>query len=97
MLQEQVLKAIYRAIDEVNLLLAEDAQIHKEETTVLLGDGAVVDSLGLINLIVAVEQCVEIDSGQAVMLTQDDALTQPNGPLQTVGSLANHVALLFNG
>jgi hypothetical protein len=46
---------------------------------------------------VAVEQRVEIDFGQAVMLMQDDALTQPAGPLQTVGSLAAHIALLLNG
>lgn len=92
---ERVLDAIFHAIDEVNALLPEDRRVPKSENTPLLGDSAVVDSLGLINVIVAVEQQVEARFGRAISLTGVDELTQPDGPLRTVGALADHVGVFL--
>lgn len=97
MVQDDVVKIIYAAIDEVNVLVAEDEQIPKTKTTPLIGDGATVNSLGLINLLVALEQQVETVLGNVVILTQDDVLLQPDGPLKTVGSLADYMLTLLDG
>jgi len=92
----RVLDAIFDAIDAVNALAPEDRRIPKSEAVELLGDAAGVDSLGLINLIVTVEQQVETRFGRTISLTGDDELTRSDGPLRTVGALADYVGALLD-
>src|SRR5687768_11065956 len=61
------------------------------ETTVLVGTDAVLDSLGVVQLIVEVEQRVEQAHGISVTLASDKAMSQKNSPFRTVGVLADHV------
>lgn len=59
--------------------------------TVLVGTDAVLDSLGVVQLIVEVEQRVESQHGIAVTLANDKAMSARNSPFRTVGVLADHV------
>lgn len=59
--------------------------------TVLVGKDAVLDSLGVVSLIVEVEQRVEAEHGVSVTLANDKAMSQRNSPFRTVGVLADHV------
>jgi acyl carrier protein len=61
------------------------------EDTVLVGDAAVLDSLGVVQLIVEVEQRVEQGHGISVTLANDKAMSQKNSPFRTIGVLADHV------
>lgn len=61
------------------------------EDTVLVGNDAVLDSLGVVQLIVEVEQRVEETHGVSVTLANDKAMSQRNSPFRTVGVLADHV------
>ena len=61
------------------------------EETVLVGADPVLDSLGVVQLIVEVEQRVEQDHGISVTLANDKAMSQKNSPFRTVGVLADHV------
>ncbi len=61
------------------------------EDTVLVGADAVLDSLGVVQLIVEVEQRVEQAHGVSVTLASDKAMSQRNSPFRTVGVLADHV------
>jgi acyl carrier protein len=61
------------------------------ETTVLVGADAVLDSLGVVQLIVEVEQRVESAHGVSVTLANDKAMSARNSPFRTVGVLADHV------
>ncbi len=61
------------------------------EETVLVGTDAVLDSLGVVQLIVEVEQRVEQNHGVSVTLASDKAMSQRNSPFRTVGVLADHV------
>jgi acyl carrier protein len=61
------------------------------EETVLVGTDAVLDSLGVVQLIVEVEQRVEERHGISVTLANDKAMSQKNSPFRTVGVLADHV------
>jgi hypothetical protein len=51
-LLDGVLRVMYDSIAEVNLQLPEHQRIEKSLTTILLGDGGRLDSLGLVNFIV---------------------------------------------
>jgi acyl carrier protein len=61
------------------------------EDTVLVGNDAVLDSLGVVQLIVEVEQRVEGTHGVSVTLANDKAMSARNSPFRTVGVLADHV------
>jgi hypothetical protein len=95
--RKDVLCAVFAAIDEVNGQLPEGSRIAPEETTPLIGGKAVVDSLGLINFIVAVEQSVDLAFGREIALTNDDELIRGDGPLLSVGTLTDHLVDLLNG
>ena len=89
--QQQVISAIYRAIDDVNMQLAPANQLKKEPQTVLFGRHAGLDSLGLVNLIVELERHIERDLGKSVSLTDPDLLTAAESPFSTVQTLAHHI------
>ena len=61
------------------------------EETVLVGNEPVLDSLGVVQLIVEIEQRVEQGHGISVTLANDKAMSQKNSPFRTVGVLADHV------
>ena len=61
------------------------------EDTVLVGSDPVLDSLGVVQLIVEVEQRVEQGHDISVTLANDKAMSARNSPFRTVGVLADHV------
>lgn len=61
------------------------------EDTVLVGNDPVLDSLGVVQLIVEVEQRVEQGHSISVTLANDKAMSARNSPFRTVGVLADHV------
>ena len=61
------------------------------EDTVLVGNGAVIDSLGVVSLIVEVEQRLEMEYDVSVTLASDRAMSQRNSPFRTVGVLADYI------
>lgn len=61
------------------------------EDTILVGNDPVLDSLGVVQLIVEVEQRVEQGFNISVTLANDKAMSARNSPFRTVGVLADHV------
>ena len=90
-----VLNLIYAAIDEVNLALPPERQIVKSPETPLFGRSSKLDSLGLVNLIVASEAQIAQATGAAVTLADERAMSQKHSPFRTVGSLSEYAATLL--
>lgn len=61
------------------------------ESTRLIGRDSVVDSLGLVTLIVALEQKLAEDYGITATIADERAMSQEKSPFRTVGSLADYV------
>ena len=89
--RDEVLAAIYRAVDEVNTLAAPDRQLPKSEDTLLLGKGSLLDSMGVVNLIVEVEGQVASTTGASVSLTDPELLEKEDNPLESIGKLADYI------
>jgi acyl carrier protein len=64
------------------------------DETVLVGKDAVLDSLGVVSLIVEVEQRVEAEHSVSVTLANDKAMSQRNSPFRTVGVLTDHIVAM---
>ena len=89
--EDRVLEIVYRAIDEINPGLPGERRLKKAPETALFGRAGALDSLGLVNLIVAVEQAVEDELGVSVALADEKAMSQSASPFRTVGTLAEYV------
>ncbi|HET7541719.1 MAG TPA: hypothetical protein VFK05_17715 [Polyangiaceae bacterium] len=88
------LNIVYASIQEVFAQTGLDAPAALNEDTVLVGKDAVLDSLGVVSLIVEVEQRVEGEHGASVTLANDKAMSQRNSPFRTVGVLTDHVVAM---
>lgn len=66
------------------------------EDTHLIGRRALLDSLGLVTLIVDLEQKIEETFDVALTLANERAMSQKNSPFLTVGSLADYICALLN-
>jgi acyl carrier protein len=90
--ERRISRCVSGAIREVNALRAPDEQIAEDEATVLAGDGGALDSLGLVNLAVALDALVEGEFGQNIGL-MGELLSAPDPTsFRTVGLLGNFVS-----
>lgn len=94
--KEKVIEMIFNVIDEINLEFPEDNRLEKSVDTILFGKSGKLDSLGLVNFIVATEQQVEENFNVLISLTDEKAMSQKNSPFKTIGTLADYIALLIN-
>lgn len=65
--------------------------------TPLFGREGLLDSLGLVTLVVAVERALEDRFGVQVSLADDRAMSQTQSPFRTVRSLAEYATRLVSG
>jgi acyl carrier protein len=68
-----------------------------DEETRLLGKRSFLDSLGLVSLIVDIEQKLNENRGYEVTIADERAMSQERSPFLTVGTLADYVLKLVNG
>lgn len=93
---QQIEAAIQAAIEEVNAVLPSGMQLSKSPEEVIFGRGGKLDSLGLVNLVLAVEEKLA-DAGLRVSLTDERAMSQTRSPFRTVRTLALFVEQLMGG
>ncbi|MBM7866717.1 hypothetical protein GTO89_08140 [Heliobacterium gestii] len=84
-------------VDALSELLAEgDGPVSGlNEESKLFGKEALLDSVGLVTLIVDVEQNMEDATGKAIVLADERAMSQRQSPFLTVGSLADYIVTLL--
>lgn len=92
--RQRVVDAVFSAVDALNAQRRDKPPLEKDLGTVLYGTGSAVDSLGLIELVVVVEEQVERDLGLSITLVDDRALSQETSPFSTLGTLVDYVHLL---
>ena len=95
MTNKRIVHVIFDAIDELNYQLPEEQRLEKSIDTVLFGRAGRLDSLGLVNLIVEIEQKAEKEFGVTVTLADERAMSQKSSPFRTVANLANYISLLL--
>jgi acyl carrier protein len=81
-----VLAALREAVDQNG---GDPASVNDD--TVIVGPGAVIDSIGVVSLIVDIEQRLEMEHQVAVTLANDRAMSQRNSPFRTPVVLAEHI------
>ena len=84
-MEDKIQGIVSCAIDRLNELLPTGQSLPKERTTMLLGRGGWLDSMGFVNLLVALEEELEKQFGITASIA-DEVMMDGKG-LSTVGEL----------
>ncbi|MGQ0601606.1 MAG: hypothetical protein ACT4QE_07925 [Anaerolineales bacterium] len=66
------------------------------EDTFLIGQGAVLDSMGLVTAILEIEQRLADEHDVMIVLANERAMSQKNSPFRSVRSLSDYVLQQIN-
>lgn len=66
------------------------------EQTELFGESGLLDSVGLVSLVVAVEQTIEDEFGVTMSLADERAMAQRKSPYRTIATLAAYAQKLLD-
>jgi acyl carrier protein len=91
-----VTDVILKALAELNQMLPPEKQIPVAPQVVLSDDGGHLDSLGLVNLILAVEKDVAERFGVQISLSDEKAMTQEDSPFRNAKVLTEYVSRLID-
>ncbi len=94
-MQNKVIEIVSNAINEFN-----EININKIDydgvDTVLMGNGSKLDSLGLVSLLITIEQHITDEFEKDITIADEKAMSQKHSPFRTVGSLSNYIQEMIN-
>lgn len=93
---EDILEIVYAALDDADAHSLDGSPVKKSPDAPLLGSDHGVDSLTIVNLVVAIEDQVQIKLGKTVVLVDEDSMALQEHPFRTVGTLAAYVEKVIN-
>ena len=91
-MENQIKEILFKSVEEINKTLDEDQQLELSTETVLLGKDGNIDSITLVNLIVAIEESIEDELNVEITLADEKALSQKESPFRTIGTLIDYIA-----
>ena len=94
-MKKTVVQSILKAIDELNEQFSPEQQLKKSEKTVLFGKDGKLDSLGLVSLLVTIEQNIEDEFDVSFTIADERAMSQKRSPFRTIGTLADYIDMLM--
>lgn len=94
--RDQIIAAVFNAVDEANEA-SESIKLKKSLDQPLYGEEGALDSLGVVNLIVAVEEAIEDEHNVTITLADERAMSQKRSPFRSIETLVDYIAILVNG
>lgn len=88
---QQLLDLVYLAIDDFNASVPPERHLPKAPDAALFDGGGALDSLGLVHLIVALEQHTYDRTGLSLALADERAFSRSRSPFRSVSSLVEHL------
>lgn len=88
MQKDKIIKILVNTIDEY--FETQDLDEKANSDTTLFGQKAILDSMGLVNVIVDIESKF-LDVDKEISLTSEKAMSRRNSPFKTVDTLANFI------
>lgn len=90
-MKENIIRII---ISEVNSII-DDPVEDMNKDAVLFGEGGLLDSMGLVSMLVAVEQDVDDEYDIQITIADAKAMSQRNSPFRTVETLSDYIISLI--
>ena len=93
--QNRLQTCVLQAIKELNEQLPPEQQIEESARAKLFGHDAPLDSIGLVNLIVTVEEQLSDELDIEVTLANEKAMSRRTSPFQSVETLLDFIEELI--
>ena len=93
--KDKIIEIIYSAIDEINEDLPKKNRLLKMTDENIFGNNGKLDSLGLVNLIVAIEGAIDTELDKSIIIANEKAMSMKNSPFRTVGTLSDFIEELI--
>jgi acyl carrier protein len=87
---ETVTDLVLRTVRDVAAREGFAVPLHLDPASPLFGEHGSFDSLGLVSLILAVEEILQDEYGASVSLADERAMSRTNSPFRSIGSLAEY-------
>ena len=94
-MSSEIVEMVRKALRELHEQQGVQVSGNIDVDTRLFGREGILDSLGLVSLVVAVEQAIEDQLGVTISLADERAMSQKNSPYRTIGSLAEYASSLI--
>lgn len=94
--QQDVFAAVLEAVTELNEQLDAEHKLELSSETRLLGKDSKLDSFGLVNLIILVEEKLYDKFDKSITLADERAMSQEHSPFRSVQSLADYAFALLS-
>ena len=95
-MKKNIESLIFTSLDETVESLSNKIEVKKHNETNLFGGDGVLDSLGLVNFLINLEQKIEDTYGVELTIASEKAMSLKNSPFKTVGTLNDYLIGLLN-
>ena len=90
--EEKVTELILDAIEDYNDQVNEDKKLPISSDIELFSTEGLLDSLGLVNFIICIEEKIEEYIGESITIADEKAMSQKNSPFKSVKTLAKYLS-----
>ena len=90
--KEIATKLIFEGIKDYNTQVNKKNQLPISIELELFSENGVLDSLGLVNLIMSIEEKFEDYLDTSIVIADEKAMSQKNSPFQSVQSMADYLS-----
>jgi acyl carrier protein len=92
---QKIEKIIFESINDLNETLSNKIDITDKKNIFIYGDNGVIDSIGLISLIVDIEYKIEEIFHLSITLANEKSISQKNSPFKTICTLSKYIKNLI--
>ena len=96
-MRKELIALIVKTLQEIDGHQSRPILRDVRNDTPLFGQEGILDSMGLVTLIVAVEQAIEDTLGVSVSLADEKAMSQQQSPYRTIAALAEYAQRIMQG
>ena len=89
--KKRIQDLIVCSVQEFNEQMPNEIKIEQSASATLFGKDGKLDSLGLVNLIVKIEQDIEDEFDVSITIADEKAMSQSRSPFRSIGALADYI------
>lgn len=89
--REKAREIVYKAIDQLNMMLPVNEKIDKTEGFALSGSASQLNSLGLLNFSLTIEQLFKKELNYQVILMDEKMMLAEKNPFENIGALLDYI------
>jgi D-alanine--poly(phosphoribitol) ligase subunit 2 len=94
-MRDKISNIVLETIEDFNIVYNQKVPIIQKEHTPLFGADGVLDSLGLVSLIVMIEQAIEDELEVSLILADEKAMSQKTSPFLRADILIDYIHKLI--